>query len=481
MAGGFDGWLGAAPAGSGGSGTGVQSVVAGTGIGVDNTDPQNPIVSNTGVLSILAGTGVTVDQSTGTVTIGLDATLASLYAFGLGDDPTVDNVLVGSYFNVDFHDDGSVRIDQNVVDVTAGQDHFAIRASRYIHDPWQVQIGEYINQNDTTNLEGSIYNRYWIHKTGGASTNYLVEAYQLQANPNHDEWYDPQIPGGGPLSQWTLALYYTDGSLHSSLFRANSDGALLQSAIPATGVRQMGSRVVDPFNTTNPSDGNSWGSWVNKLSRLNTVLDHYDSGSGHGDAHWDVRLGSIANGGNLANAASIALQVFPQDDTYKSTAGTAGFSFTTAGSVNRLSLSNNTGTYSPIATLADIGPATTPLITQDIVSATQDLKTATTFTVVPNSTGRKFLPIAAYLEIVTATAVATGPTLKLGNNGAHDNTAPALAVANTVAAADAVPFVMASSPAIIDLNTTGIICELTANATGTALTGRVHVIGVYTT
>jgi hypothetical protein len=45
--------------------TGVQSVVAGDNITVDNTDPNNPIVSgeNGGVQSIVAGTNVTVDNT----------------------------------------------------------------------------------------------------------------------------------------------------------------------------------------------------------------------------------------------------------------------------------------------------------------------------------------------------------------------------------------------------------------------------------
>lgn len=36
----------------------VQSIVAGTGIAVDNTDPENPVISNTGVLSVTPGTGI---------------------------------------------------------------------------------------------------------------------------------------------------------------------------------------------------------------------------------------------------------------------------------------------------------------------------------------------------------------------------------------------------------------------------------------
>ncbi len=49
--------------GSGGGGGGVESVVDGTGITVDNTDPANPIVNNVGVLSVTAGTNVTVDNT----------------------------------------------------------------------------------------------------------------------------------------------------------------------------------------------------------------------------------------------------------------------------------------------------------------------------------------------------------------------------------------------------------------------------------
>lgn len=46
---------------------GVESVVAGTGIAVDNTDPNNPIISATGapggIDSIVAGSGITVDAT----------------------------------------------------------------------------------------------------------------------------------------------------------------------------------------------------------------------------------------------------------------------------------------------------------------------------------------------------------------------------------------------------------------------------------
>ena len=50
------------------SGT-VTSVNAGTGIAVDNSNPDAPIVSNTGVLSNIAGTGIAVSGATGDSTI----------------------------------------------------------------------------------------------------------------------------------------------------------------------------------------------------------------------------------------------------------------------------------------------------------------------------------------------------------------------------------------------------------------------------
>ena len=50
----------------------VDSVVAGTGISVNNTDPVNPIVSNTGVTSLIAGDNVTLSpvSGLGDVTVG---------------------------------------------------------------------------------------------------------------------------------------------------------------------------------------------------------------------------------------------------------------------------------------------------------------------------------------------------------------------------------------------------------------------------
>lgn len=125
-----------------------------------------------------------------------------------------------------------------------------------------------------------------------------------------------------------------------------------------------------------------------------------------------------------------------------------------------------------VAMLADF-------VTVDIASASQDFKTATTFTVVPVATGKRFLPIAAYVEFTDVDTLTVGPSVKLGNDGGHSNVADVLAVANTVVTDSLVPFVMAVAPSVITLTTTGIIAEVTINSTATTATGRIHVIGVY--
>jgi len=58
-----------------GGGT-VTSVIAGTGIAVDNTNPNNPIISNTGILSNIAGTGILVTTASGNSTITNDGVLS---------------------------------------------------------------------------------------------------------------------------------------------------------------------------------------------------------------------------------------------------------------------------------------------------------------------------------------------------------------------------------------------------------------------
>jgi hypothetical protein len=89
----------------------VDSVVAGTGISVNNTDPVNPIVSNTGVLSNIAGTGISISGATGDSTITNTAPDQTVVITGSGD-----TTVTGTYptFNV--------SSDSGVTQIVAGND-----------------------------------------------------------------------------------------------------------------------------------------------------------------------------------------------------------------------------------------------------------------------------------------------------------------------------------------------------------------------
>jgi len=69
------------PSGEGGGG--IESIVAGAGISVDNTDPDNPVVSNTGVLSVSGGAGISVDVAAPQNPVVINAGVLSVSA-GIG-------------------------------------------------------------------------------------------------------------------------------------------------------------------------------------------------------------------------------------------------------------------------------------------------------------------------------------------------------------------------------------------------------------
>jgi len=99
------------PSGEGGGG--IASIIAGDGISVDNTDPDNPVVSNDGVISLSGGAGISVDVTdpqapivinTGvvSVTAGSNVSITGtaqnpiINASGGGGGGTVETVAVAS-------------------------------------------------------------------------------------------------------------------------------------------------------------------------------------------------------------------------------------------------------------------------------------------------------------------------------------------------------------------------------------------------
>ena len=123
-----------------GGGT-VTSINSGTGISVDNTDPDNPIVNNTGVLSNIAGTGISISGATGNSTITNTAPDQTVVITGSGgatvtgtypnfnisttDNEGVETIVAGTAISVDSTDPANPIVtntapDQNVVITGSG-------------------------------------------------------------------------------------------------------------------------------------------------------------------------------------------------------------------------------------------------------------------------------------------------------------------------------------------------------------------------
>ncbi len=116
-----------------GGGT-LTSIVAGDGIGVDDTDPANPVVSNTGVLSNIAGTGISISSATGDSTITNTAPDQTVVITGSGgatvtgtypnfniettDAEGVETVVAGASISVDSTDPANPIVTNTAPDQT---------------------------------------------------------------------------------------------------------------------------------------------------------------------------------------------------------------------------------------------------------------------------------------------------------------------------------------------------------------------------
>jgi len=482
MTGGFDGWLGPSPSGGGGSGA-VVLVHSGVGINVDNTDPTNPIVNNTGVLTVTEGTGINVDNT------DPQNPIVSL------DTTTLPLCWSGTYYDFCIAADGHITVTQDPPSTGADSDAnpaFLFRRHFTVNWPAYGLWGEYDTRYDQfTGADDKGGGQFYYYETDSTSTRRRVATHQVYIDRQISaSGYDPALaPDTGSrtaFNNWFLTNRFDD----ASFLTWDADGVHIKDALfPNGGPYTLFSHQTNMWGQANISNapevdselvfqavaiGKHRGAGERRAFYNLFHLDDVTNEAGH--VEWWVRSG--------APAATLALSLYTDKMQFPAVTGALSAANTGAlaydGTLDRLQLSNNAGAYSSILTAADIGPTTGSIVT-DIVSTEQDLETATTFTVVPNSAGRKFLPIAAYVEFTNVNTLATGPSLKLGNNGAHDNVAGVLAVANTAVTGSAPPFVMASDVAIIDLNATGIICELTVNAAATTCLGRIHVIGVYTT
>ncbi len=282
--------------GSVASGTGVQSIVAGAGISVNNADPQNPIVTNTGVLSFNGSTGAVV------------GTLASIYAYGNAHTPTTANNLAGSYFNVYFDPFGAVSVSQAAEAVIGDNDHTALTILRWTHDPFNSLVSQYFGRNSQSDRAGGLTEEFFTQKAQADGTILSQRKFaNRRADLQSNVVFDAMPAVSGMLAQMNYGLISpADESLHENVGQLTGYGSMIVRPIPVGGAQTQGVFYADPIGTANPTDGYSWGFWINKICRVNGVLDTYDSGSGHADAHVEVRCSTIAGGGAYALAMSIA-------------------------------------------------------------------------------------------------------------------------------------------------------------------------------
>jgi hypothetical protein len=405
----------------------------------------------------------------------------------------------GTYFTFDIAVDGSERIDQIATDAPVTAElHWARRVTRKVSSPWPLQTDEFIAELPTSNREVGLFQNFWAKRTDTLELRHFMRTREsVYSNADTGQWLDPAIFFGGLLSTWELGLAGGDDeTFRDNTHVFNSDGNLTsRPLLPAGGPYFLASHVIDGYQFQTPADGTIYGYWVKNLGRFGYTQDAHSGSGGNtltdSSAFW--QLTRIVDSGFTA-AFSNALELYPgelrivnfhadelarlvlEDGENSPVSGSNEAAFRYRGTTDKAELSVNAGAYEAILT----SPSAAVGAVVDVPSASTDFKTATTFTIVPTA-GRRFLPIAAYVEFTTITALATGPTIKLGNNVAHDNVAPDLVVANTAVTDNALPFVMATIPQVIDLTATGIIGEMTVNAAGTTCTGRVHVLGVYIT
>lgn len=522
---------------SGGGGGAVTRIIAGTGIGVSPPAGTGDVtVSNTGVTQLIAGPGVTVDQPTGVVTIGLAATLAAIFDYGEANTPEVSNLMTGPlqrmFINLGttpppfppnaqpFFPESGAFLGEFPADSGLGADAKPLwRLQR--HFSTFPSVGEQIWYETQYDLFAGGINQI----TGGdRSIHWLIDQFDnrltfcfdvtqldrpglfpenispiyLDSSPVTHKYFDMMDAlGGGNTNRWGLS---SDGNLFRRGFIPNQIGPgggppgpwkLVANDISMWsrngGEPLIGSELfyemvdVQTFGINGPDDQHI-------IVASSAVLDAKNLGSGQAAGHgnWYARseLNTVLQlimqsySDRMSFVRKTEWQAYPLATDSTADTATARFNPTS----QRLDLSNNTSPYSRILTQADISPTPSPLSASpvtDVVSTVQDLTTATLFTVVLNETGRKFLPISAYVEFVDVDTLTVGPSIKLGNNVAHDNVAPVLAVPNTVVTEDTPLIPMAANPVMIDLNTNSIDCEVTVNATATTCLGRIHLIGTY--
>lgn len=128
---------------------------------------------------------------------------------------------------------------------------------------------------------------------------------------------------------------------------------------------------------------------------------------------------------------------------------------------------------------------TTAYSVESFRSASLDLKSTTAVEIVPARSGKRFMPLRAWIEFTAVTSITVGPTINMGNNAStYDNVhqgaagTPASALIAVNKMIDLVLFV-SGGRFTIDVGSTGIFVKLSTGATGSICAGRITIEGFY--
>lgn len=217
--------------------TGVlESVVAGTNVTVDNTDPVNPVINASGVLeSVVAGTNVTVDNT--------DPANPIINATGGGGGAPVYNVTdYGAVSNYYFIDDGAMNAGSATLTSASG-----------------VFTVDHVGKKIAVQGAGS----------GGSILYTTISAY---VNSTTLTLADANASGGnisGKKAEW--------GIDNTSAFQACIDDA---SSMHGTMYVPAGNYMVGPLNLTNTTGWTLTGEGIN-ATRLYALPSDWSAATGH--------------------------------------------------------------------------------------------------------------------------------------------------------------------------------------------------------
>ena len=281
-----------------GGGT-VTSVSAGTGIAVNNTDPDNPIISNTGVLSNIAGTGISINNATGNSTITNTAPDQTVVLTGAGG-----TTISGTYPSFTI-----TSVDGKGVEAVVAGTAISVDSS----DP--------ANPIVTNTAPDQIVS---ISGSGGASVTGAYPSFNVYAEPQPD--LSGYVTGGGITNQ--LAIWNGTDNLGNAPINVRNNNELNLGALTnAASTAQMtalihstriynrlyvgstgnagtaGDVLISTGATTDGVDGLDWDSGAKYLKTTTTDISTFQS------VDDDITLGGGSSSNTLL-ASQLAIKTY---------------------------------------------------------------------------------------------------------------------------------------------------------------------------